>query len=111
MDDDVGQRSAEPTTLVLAGEIGVGTIGAAHARLVEALRDQSRVVASIDEAAHLDLTGVQLLESARRTAFAAGGAFVLAEPASGDLLETLRRGGFLQTADQRAFWLNTPGEY
>ncbi len=108
---DVGMRAGDdPATILLAGDISIGAITAAHAELVEALRAHSDILATVDADASIDLSGVQLIESARRTALAAGGGFALAAPATGGLYETLRRGGFLATAEQRAFWLNAPGE-
>jgi hypothetical protein len=88
-----------------AGELTLRTIADAHARLHEAFEAGPVVTARIEADATVDLSFVQLLESARRTARDAGGAFALAAPAEQGLLETLRRGGFIQTHNQRAFWL------
>lgn len=88
-----------------AGELTLRTIADAHARLQDAFEANPDVTARIDADATVDLSFVQLIESARRTARDAGGDFVLAAPAEQGLLETLRRGGFIQTDSQRAFWL------
>ena len=88
-----------------AGELTLRTIADAHARLREAFEAGLAVTARIDAAASVDLSFVQLIESARRTAREAGSDFALAAPAEQGLLETLRRGGFVQTDSQRAFWL------
>jgi hypothetical protein len=63
------------------------------------------VRAQVAENAVIDLTFVQLIESARRTARETGAAFALATPAAGQLRETLERGGFLASADDQEFWL------
>jgi len=110
MADGNNPTDSDETITLLSGEISIGTIDKAHAQLVEAFRAHRQVVGSVDPDANIDLSGVQLIESARRSALAAGGAFVLAEPAAGGLYETLRRGGFLETLDQRAFWLKTSEE-
>ncbi len=93
-------------TIEFSGELCIREIGAAHARLTAALQGQAAVVLAIDDQATVDLSFVQLLESARRTADEDGGAVSLAGPATGDLLEVLQRGGFLNTGRGRAFWLN-----
>jgi hypothetical protein len=98
---------AKPATVRLSGALNLKTIGAAHGRLLKALTTHPDVTASVKTPVDVDLTLVQLLDSARRMAEAAGGSFRLAQPADGGLLEILRRGGFLETTPQRAFWLHT----
>jgi len=78
--------------------------------LAEAFRASGDVVVEVEVGSNVDLTLVQLLESARRSAREAGGSFSLAEPADGALLEVVRRGGFLDTPERRLFWLNTSGD-
>jgi hypothetical protein len=85
--------------------VNIQTIPQARGRLLTALASNAKVVGDIDQLGEVDLTLVQLLDSARRTALDAGGMFVLAAPAQGELLDLLRRGGFIETAQQRAFWL------
>lgn len=102
-------RSAS-LTVELTGELTIRTVGDAHARLCEALLAGSPVLAHIAPDANVDLTFVQLIESARRSATEADVAFALAAPAAGALLEVLNRGGFVETAGQRAFWLEHSGE-
>ena len=74
-----------------------------------ALKNDRRLVVEIDPGSSVDLTLVQTLEAARRAAQAAGGALDLAEPASGELLAILERGGFLEGAAEREFWLKSAG--
>lgn len=95
----------------LPTEISIRTVEDARRRLVEAIATGASVTAHLAPDAEIDLNGVQLLCAARRSAEQAGGGFALAAPAANHLLETLRRGGFLQTAEQQAFWLKHQGEH
>jgi len=104
-DQAVLSSAAELTTLEFVGELTIKTIAGAHERLVEAFGASSAVRAQVAENAVIDLTFVQLIESARRTARETGAAFALATPAAGQLRETLERGGFLASADDQEFWL------
>ena len=101
---------SEPLVVDLTGELTIKTIAEPHARLLEALEGHPAVTVRVDAEATVDLTFIQLVESARHTARDAGASFALASPAQGGLLEALRRGGFIQTADQRAFWLEHSGD-
>jgi hypothetical protein len=79
---------------------------AAHQRLAAAFGDASGpLTADVADDAAVDLTFVQLVESARRTAREAGLNFSLLRPAAGQLRATLERGGFLATPDDQEFWL------
>ena len=99
--------AAELTTIEFVGELTIKTIAGAHARLTEVFGASGAVKADVAEDAVVDLTFVQLIESARRTARETGVAFDLAAPAAGQLRETLARGGFLAAADDQEFWLKT----
>jgi hypothetical protein len=99
--------SPQTFTIALGGELTIRAIAEAHARLVEAIAENSAVTAQIASDATVDLTFVQLMESARRAAGEAGGELSLAEPAGGLLLQTLQRGGFLADPARRQFWLKT----
>lgn len=93
------------TVVELQGDVTLQTVGAVHKDLLKAAEGSARLVIQLQPDAAVDLTGVQLLEAARRWADAAGGAVALAKAAENGLLETLRRGGFLHTPEQRRFWL------
>ena len=103
-------QTATPTAIDLGSELTLQTVTGAHATLVEALRNHTDVVGHLGPDASVDLTGVQLLDAARRSARDQGGSFTLAEPAAGELAKVLTRGGFLASAEQRAFWLKDSGE-
>lgn len=103
--------STQPFQVEFSGDLSIRAISKAHGVLTQALDAHDAVVADVDEAAEIDLTFIQLLVSARRTAAAAGKSFELARPAVGQLLETLNRGGFINEADveSRSFWLAEAG--
>ncbi len=56
----------------------------------------------------VDISFIQIIEAARAYAGTAGKHITLAQPASGALLETLRRSGFLEgmSDDDAKFWLH-----
>ncbi len=86
----------------------IAGIGAAHAELTAALREPGRgpVVVDIDGVTEADLTFIQLLEAARRSAAEADRDLTLAQPAGPAVQEILQRGGFLDADPARAtFWL------
>ncbi|WP_304163841.1 STAS domain-containing protein [Phenylobacterium aquaticum] len=94
----------------LPTELNIRAITEVHAQLREALKSDAPVVVTVPLDATTDLTFVQLMEAARRSSAERGGALSLSRPADGGLLETLRRGGFLEAAESRQFWLMTSGE-
>lgn len=104
------KAASGPLALDLSGDLTIQNIAGAHARLREAFATARPVRLAMAADATVDLTLVQLLDSARRSAADAGLDFALAAPAAGALLETLNRGGFTGTAEQRAFWLAQSGE-
>lgn len=89
------------------GDVTVSNIVQARDELMAALRQDSPIVVDIDGASEIDLTFVQLMESARRKAAETGRDFTLRHPAGGAVLEVLRRGGFLhdETSERTKFWL------
>jgi hypothetical protein len=95
----------EFATIEFVGEQTIRTVSEAHRRLAEAFDASSAVEAGVEAETPVDLSFVQLIESARRTAREAGASFRLAGPATGLLRETLERGGFLAAPADREFWL------
>jgi hypothetical protein len=108
----VAPRRSKPFSVELSGELTIRSIGDVRIRMIDALKDHAAVTTKVADDAAVDLTFVQLMESARRTARDAGKAFSLAAPAAGALLETLERGGFLAGDDtaRREFWLMGSGD-
>lgn len=101
----VSKTGSDRFTLALSGDLSIRSIADAHGQLGAALRDHADVAVAVADDAVVDLTLVQLICAARRSADEAGKTFAMAAPAGGTLLETLRRGGFTATAGQRSFWL------
>ena len=71
------------------------------------LRQNDAVLLDLSGVTECDLTAVQILEGARRSADRDGKRFGLAAPASGSLLDVLLRAGLLSSsgADASGFWL------
>jgi ABC-type transporter Mla MlaB component len=101
-DTDVGWSRVS-----LEGPIDLTTVQAAYERIKSAAETGAALEIDLRDVTGLDLTLVQLIESARRTAADADIAIRLAAPAAGAVLETLQRGGFLSDPpDARTqFWL------
>ncbi|GAA4184892.1 STAS domain-containing protein [Shinella granuli] len=91
-----------PTTLTIK------TIVSVQELILDFLNKNPAAVLDIDEAAQVDLSFVQLVMAARKQAEARAGRVLLARPASGDLYDVLKRGGFLDgmTPDAAHFWLH-----
>jgi anti-anti-sigma regulatory factor len=91
--------------VTFSGAIDVRSIEEAFAKIKHAYGPAGLEI-DLAEVTDIDLTFVQLIESARRSAAESGTALRLAAPASGFVLETLQRGGFLsEPPDERTiFW-------
>ncbi len=96
-------------SLELAGDLSIRGIDAAHGLLINAFKEDGDVLVSVAADAIVDLTLVQMMEAGRKTAYGSSRGFRLAAPASGALLETLGRGGFLESPVDRDFWLLQSG--
>ena len=101
----------EQSEVQFTGEITVRTIVAAREKLAESLRQSVSVLLNIGSVASVDLTFVQLIESARLSAARDGKTLGLTSAATGPVLEALQRGGFLgaRAAEQSGFWLEPSG--
>ncbi|KJF73718.1 hypothetical protein [Agrobacterium arsenijevicii] len=95
-------------TLKLPQALSIRSIAAAHGLLLDHLRDTDRLVVEVPEDADADLSFVQLMEASRNFAAQNNKTITLKEPAGGQVLQTLRRGGFLSRMDaaSRQFWLH-----
>jgi ABC-type transporter Mla MlaB component len=102
-------KQVRPTVVGITGPADVRTIAQCHGRLLEAMKCSKAVQIDLAELAQADLTLVQLIEAARRFAVSAGATVSLSAPAGTDLCEILQRGGFLNAAESRAFWLHETG--
>lgn len=95
----------------LSGNLTIRTAEEIRHRLLDAvINNDSLLLIDCSAATEVDLTFIQILKSARLSALARGQDVRLAFPASGPLLETLQRGGFVSEdspsylADDN-FWL------
>lgn len=84
------------------------TISAHHEDILLALTENSEVAIDIADDKPVDLSLIQLVESARIYASTSGKKLTLVKPAGGQLLDTLERGGFLQnlSPEDANFWLH-----
>jgi hypothetical protein len=102
---DIEAEEYEVESVDLLGDLTLQSVEVARNQLVAALKNNPRLSVRLESDALVDLAGVQLLEAVRKSAAAAGGDVGLTDAATGGLLETLGRGGFLQSPQQRQFWL------
>jgi ABC-type transporter Mla MlaB component len=94
----------------LIGPLTVRTATQTHASLIEAIRSTPSVRIDCGAATEMDLSFIQLVLAARKSAEAAGKSLTLAAPASGVLLDRLSQAGLVASADAppvpgQAFWL------
>jgi hypothetical protein len=99
--------------VVLTGVMTLQSTDAVHAQLLQ-MGEQPLVEIDCSGMTEADVGIVQLILAARVSARKADRTVVLAQPATGVLLEILQRGGFLHAdADpsdpDNAFWLKTTG--
>jgi len=102
-------KRIKATVVDVTGPANVQTIAEIHRKLLLGLQRSRAVELHVDSAADIDLTFVQLVESARRYAAAEGKTVALSASAEAGLREVLQRGGFVTTAADRAFWLPEAG--
>jgi len=95
---------ADMASLPLDGPLTVRTIKTVHDTLLKALAGNHAVQVDCTAADSVDLSFIQLLLAARRSAHEAGKQLTLAAPASGALLAALEQGGFLPHARPDPFW-------
>ncbi len=92
--------------LKFSGVIDVRSIQKPFQAIKKAAASGRDIQIDLAAVTEIDITFVQLIESARRSAAQAGTGISLAKPATGMVLETLQRGGFLpDPPDARTqFW-------
>lgn len=100
----VATKAKSSCKVRLSGELTVRTIADAHQKLITALAKSEAALIDTRAVSEADLTLVQLIEAARRTAAADGKRLVLSPAPSAALTDVLQRGGFLGTADGSSFW-------
>jgi ABC-type transporter Mla MlaB component len=97
--------------VMLGGPLTVRTVALIHERLLAALRQFPSVTVDLSRAGEIDLSFIQLLLAARKSAAASGKRLSLARPAEGALRDALVCAGLIASADDQptadqAFWLN-----
>ncbi len=102
-------NSAETKIVDLSGARTLRNTGQTHSLLAEALSQSSSVAVDCSNIPETDLSFVQLLLSAQRSAAEAGKSLTLVQPARGALFDALMRGGFLRQrggpGGGQVFWL------
>ncbi len=98
--------------VVFDGVQTVRNIQSAYDRLAVAIAEHRTIEVDCDGIAELDLSLIQLLIAAKRSADKNGKSLRLAAPASGILRSALDRAGFLSAGNDAshhaAFWLKGP---
>jgi len=98
------------TQIVVGGPADLRTVNDIQTELKRAFAGATTVRLAIAAAEDVDISFVQLIESARRFAASESKSIALSAAASGALRSILERGGFLATAADRGFWLGETGE-
>jgi hypothetical protein len=88
--------------------ISIRTISSAHDALLSAIEQGDSLEIEMPASAEIDLCGIQLFESARLYAAAAGKALSLVKPVEASVRSVLRRGGFLEQPSPEfvEFWFH-----
>lgn len=92
----------------LPSNLTVRAITAAHQDLLQFLEQNETSTIEFADETQVDISLIQLLEAARVYAGTGGKKIALARPATGALLDTLRRSGCLEgmSAEDAQFWLH-----
>lgn len=100
--------NAAAETLVLPSTLSIRHISGAHELLLRQLEKEDALLLDISDDADIDLSFIQLVEASRLYAKNHGKTVSLTHPAGGNLLQTLRRSGFLSRMDKdsQQFWLH-----
>jgi ABC-type transporter Mla MlaB component len=97
--------------IALDGVATIRTIDALHGRLADALSRQDHLHIDVSGLTEVDMSFIQLVLAAHKSAERDGKRLSLAAPAEGALRDTLILGGFLgpdgQPGPGMDFWLNT----
>ncbi len=83
-------------------------ITSTHEDLLKFINTHDVVTIGLPDDAQVDISFIQLIEAARIYAGTAGRQVALSQPATGALLDVLRRSGFLEdmSAEDAKFWLH-----
>ena len=97
--------------LCLSQNLTVRAITAVQQEMLQFIDKNKSITIELSDDCQIDISFVQLMESARIYAGTAGKPFALARPASGSTLDILQRSGFLEglSAEDEKFWLHQGG--
>ena len=98
----------EDACLRMPENLTVRAINSAREDMLKFIDTHEVATIELADDVQIDISFIQLIEAARIYADTAGKQIMLAQPASGALLETLRRSGFLEgmSDDDAQFWLH-----
>jgi hypothetical protein len=102
----VAHMDGEPFRL--PPNLTVRAINAVQQEMLQFIAEKSAMTLQLDGDYQVDISFIQLVEAARIYAGSVGKPIALSAPASGSLLDTLERAGFLEgmNADDAKFWLH-----
>jgi hypothetical protein len=88
--------------------LSIRNVSELHTNISNVFRERNEIVFEIPVGAEVDLSFVQLVESARRQAKADGKSLTLSSPVGERVLKVLERSGLLEafTAEDAKFWLH-----
>ncbi|PIB91206.1 STAS domain-containing protein [Caulobacter sp. FWC2] len=97
----------ESSVIQFSDNVTISNISDARDILLDAFESNNSITIEIAGLEEADLTFIQLIESARRSAAESNRSIQLREPAQGAVLQVLQRGGFLDPddRDRMNFWL------
>lgn len=95
--------SVSAGALRLSGPLTIRRVAELRDALSTALAAENSIIVELPEGSDADISFVQLLIAARKSAHATGKSLRLAQPASGPLADVLAKGGFL-SAGADNFW-------
>jgi ABC-type transporter Mla MlaB component len=106
----MGDPHSVPERVILDGMLTIRGIDAVRSRLAATLSEHSAIEVDCSAAVEVDLSLIQLLIAAHRSAEQAGQRLTLAQPADGALRAALIQGGFLPSegssdSPEAALWL------
>jgi hypothetical protein len=104
----MSSNAVTDVTLTLPETLTIRNILSIKEEIVSALENNSSVSLDIEQNAQVDLSFVQLVTSARCYADTHSKGLMLTQPAQGDFLDVLKRGGFIDDISPEAakFWLH-----
>lgn len=100
----MSQQENEVGNVHIVGEANVRTMADICDQVLSGYRKHDVIRIDVSAITDVDLTFIQLVEAARRSAVACGKRIELAAPAHTVLRHALERGGFLHDQECAEFW-------